>query len=185
MQPIPYFGEKLEGEWIVEPKVDGWRMQVLCTPQREIQFWGRRLERTPHWTRKLSYLIPYVEKLLPPGTILDTELYSTGGRRFIPSLFASSPKVEPIIYVFDVIFWENQFVGNFPLKERKEIIGKIPFSSPFFLIEYWTLKENLRKEIEKALKEGHEGIVIKRLSSLYRITPEGPIATLDWRKIKS
>jgi hypothetical protein len=23
MQPIPYFGEKLKGEWIVEPKIDG------------------------------------------------------------------------------------------------------------------------------------------------------------------
>jgi len=23
MQPIPYFGEKIKGEWIYEPKIDG------------------------------------------------------------------------------------------------------------------------------------------------------------------
>lgn len=29
MQPIPYFGEKIKGEWIIEPKIDGWRMQLI------------------------------------------------------------------------------------------------------------------------------------------------------------
>jgi len=29
MQPIPYFGEEFKGDWIVEPKIDGWRLQVI------------------------------------------------------------------------------------------------------------------------------------------------------------
>jgi hypothetical protein len=43
MQPIPYFGEKIKGNWIYEPKIDGWRMQILRYPKGQVEFWGRRL----------------------------------------------------------------------------------------------------------------------------------------------
>jgi len=33
MQPIPYFGEEFKGDWIVERKIDGWRLQVMATLQ--------------------------------------------------------------------------------------------------------------------------------------------------------
>ena len=118
MQPIPYWGEKLQGDWIYEPKIDGWRLQVIKYQDGRVEFWGRRLERSPNWTAKLSYLIPAFRKL-PNGSLVDAELYSTGGRRFIPSLFAHKRKVDPIIYVFDVIFWRvNSLVTTNYVKGR-------------------------------------------------------------------
>ena len=99
MQPIPYFGEHLRGKWIVEPKIDGWRLQIVRYPHGRLEFWGRRLEKNPNWTDKLQFLVKPAKRILPYGTLLDAELYSTGGRRFIPSLFAKAPRVLPLIYI--------------------------------------------------------------------------------------
>ncbi|MEO0095495.1 MAG: hypothetical protein ABIL66_06340 [candidate division WOR-3 bacterium] len=182
MQPIPYFGEELEGEWIYEPKIDGWRMEVLIYDNKKIEFWGRRLEKKPNWTEDLDYLIEYL-KNLPSGTILDTELYSTGGRRFIPSLFAKKRKEEPIIYVFDIIYKDGEFLGDLPLKKRKEILQRLKFIKPFRLIEYQRLN-NIKEDFQKAVAKGAEGIIIKNLDSPYWVGKDGPIATHYWRKIK-
>jgi ATP-dependent DNA ligase len=184
MQPIPYFGEKLEGEWIFEPKYDGWRIQFIKCSNGEIKIFGRRLEKNPDWTQKLSYLLEKINKILPNGSILDAELCSDKGRRFIPSLFSSTPKVKPKIFVFDVIYLNNEFLGNKKLEERKSILKKeICFEEPFYYAEFDLLRD-INKSLKIALEQGHEGIVIKKLGSFYIISKDAPTATADWRKIK-
>jgi len=182
MQPIPYFGEELEGEWIFEPKIDGWRMEVVIHNTERIEFWGRRLEKKPDWTKKLEYLKNFLNQL-PSGTILDTELYSTGGRRFIPSLFAKNRKKEPIVYVFDIIYKDNKFLGELPLIRRKEILSTLHLKEPFLLIEYQILRD-IKRDFDSAVKRGAEGIIIKKIDSPYWVGRDGPIATHYWRKIK-
>jgi len=50
MQPIPYFGEEFKGDWIVEPKIDGWRLQVMATLQAARAFLlGLPLESAKSW----------------------------------------------------------------------------------------------------------------------------------------
>lgn len=120
MQPIPYFGETLTGEWIYEPKIDGWRLQIIKYKDGRIEFWGRRLEKRPNWTKNLFYLARFL-KDLPEGVLLDSELYSTKGRRGIPSVFARTGLAEPLVYVFDIVFFEGKFIGDKPLKERKKV----------------------------------------------------------------
>lgn len=182
MQPIPYFGEKLRGEWICEPKIDGWRLQVIKYSSKRIECWGRRIEKTPNWTDKLSAIIE-AAKTLPPGTLLDCELTTKEGRRFIPSLFSSKPKREPVVYFFDIVFYYGRFIGGLPLKERKDILKGLTLSSPFRLLKYHPLKD-LKKELLNNVKKGYEGIVLKRLNSPYRLARDGPIATENWRKVK-
>ncbi len=183
MQPIPYLGEKLKGNWIWEPKIDGWRMQIIIHKTGKIEFWGRRLEKNPNWTEKLSYLIKIANNIFPKETLLDCELYSSGGRRLLPSLFAKNPKVKPIIYLFDVIYLEGEFIANLTLEKRKNILDKIKVCPPFYILKYFPLK-NLEKALTWSLKKGNEGIVIKKLSSRYEIGNDAPIATQFWRKIK-
>ncbi len=183
MQPIPYFGEKISGHWICEPKIDGWRMQILRFCDGRVECWGRRLERKPNWSEKLSKLVTLTEKVVPRGTLLDCELHSTGGRRFIPSLFAKKPKVKPIVYVFDVIFFENEDVSALSLNRRKDILHKLKFKKPFYPIfgkRLTTIKKHYAEEVRK----GYEGILIKKLDSPYLVGREAPIATHCWRKIK-
>lgn len=183
MQPIPYFGEKLKGDWIWEPKIDGWRMQIIKNEDGRIQFWGRRLERNPNWTEKLNYLIPQIFSFLPKATILDAELYTLKGRRMIPSLFASFPKVKPVIFIFDVIYLENEFLGKKPLKERKKVLSELKIKEPFYILKYKKL-DQLENALLNSLKEGHEGIVIKEINSPYIPGKDAPVATQFWRKIK-
>jgi ATP-dependent DNA ligase len=184
MQPIPYFGEKLEEDkWVVEPKIDGWRLQVIKGLDGKVSLWGRRLEKRPNWTDKLSSVKERALQLLPNGTLLDAELYSTGGRRFIPSLFALSPKVKPIVYVFDVIFWGGEFVGDLSLRKRRAILESIRWAPPFRLIPQEPLVD-LHSALVRALELGYEGIIIKRLDSKYRIGKGAPEATASWRKLK-
>lgn len=183
MQPIPYFGERLKGSWIVEPKYDGWRMQIVKTSSGKLDFFGRRLEKNPRWTEKLSYLVKVVDPVLPKGTILDCELCSEKGRRYIPSILCYPPKVKPIVYIFDVIFFENEFLGEFPLKERKKVLLKLKLEAPFYHTEFQPLT-NIEQELKNFVSLGHEGIVIKEISSKYNLSKDAPVATEFWRKIK-
>lgn len=184
MQPIPYFGEELEGEWIWEPKVDGWRMQVLKYDDGRVGIWGRRLERHPDWTPRLPYLVECASKILPPGTLLDSELSHPQGRRYIPSLFTSKGSKDAQILVFDIVFLEGEFIGNLPLNQRKELLLSLKLTPPFFILPFKPI-QNLPKHLQEAIEEGHEGIVIKNLSSTYIVGKEAPIATENWRKIKA
>lgn len=182
MQPIPYFGEKLDGNWTIEPKIDGWRMQIIKYTDTRIECWGRRLEKKPDWSEKLNFL-DTATKSLPKGTLLDCELFSSGGRRFIPSLFANTKKAKPIIYIFDIIYFENTFVGNLELKVRKNIIKRLKLKPPLYFLEY----EPFKGKLEITPRKKHdlsEGIVLKEISSTYKIGKDVPLATLDWRKIK-
>lgn len=183
MQPIPYFGEKLEGNWIVEPKYDGWRMQVVKTSDGRVELYGRRLEKNPRWTEKLSYLVDVITPIIPSGTILDCELCSEKGRRYIPSIFVSFPKVKPVVYIFDIIFFDNNFVGNLPLKERKTMLSKFNLQPPFYLTEYVPL-EDIEVQLKNFVSLGHEGIIIKEINSKYKLSTSAPTATEFWRKIK-
>lgn len=182
MQPIPYMGEELEGDWIAEPKVDGWRMQIIKSAGT-VEFWGRRLEKNPNWTHKLYYL---QESLLniPDNTILDSELYTEKGRRFIPSLFKKEVTVKPVIYIFDVIFLNGQKVYMLPLKDRKFLLQNLKIREPFYLMPFEQLKMSVKEALITAKKKGYEGIVLKDLLSPYEIGKDGPIATIYWRKVK-
>lgn len=183
MQPIPYFGEKIRGSWIYEPKIDGWRMQILRYNSGVVECWGRRLERSPNWSKKLPHIVASARRFLPKGTLIDCELNSSRGRRFIPSLFARKPKASPVIYVFDVIYFEDKDVSKLPLRERKQILAAFNLERPFHFVAGKKLT-NIKVNYAKEVKQGHEGIVIKDFRSPYLIGKEAPIATHYWRKIK-
>ncbi len=183
MQPIPYFGEKLQGEWIVEPKIDGWRLQVIRNARSSV-FFGRRLERNPNWTEKLLNTVgkEAVEKI-PDGTLIDCELFTDMGRRFIPSVLSKNPKAKPMIYVFDVVYFGGSFVGDLPLKERKRILKSLELIEPFREVEYQPLTD-VEEALRQAIQRGYEGVLLKDLSSPYAVGREAPVATLSWRKLK-
>jgi len=182
MQPIPYFGEKLEGDWVYEEKIDGWRLQIIKV-EEEIKFFGRRLTKNPDWTEKLKVPRENLKRILPEKTILDSELYSDKGRRFIPSLFAKKKKAEPLIYIFDVIFFEGEFLGNLPLKKRRKILESLNFKPPFFLLPQYKLV-SIEKILENFRETSSEGVVFKELNSDYRLGKECPLVTEFWRKLK-
>ncbi len=121
--------------------------------------------------------------MLPEGTLIDCELSSTGGRRFIPSLFAKKPKVKPIVYIFDVIFLANKNISKRMLKKRKQMLSELQLTQPLIPALGQPL-HNIKASMQEAIAHGHEGIVIKKLNSPYLIGKDAPIATENWRKVK-
>ncbi len=182
MQPIPYFGEKLGSDWIFEPKIDGWRLQIIKYNNGKIECWGRRLEKKPNWTNKLLSVIKAANNI-PHGTIIDAELYSTRGRQFIPSVIAGNRKAKPLVYLFDIMYFQGKFIGNLPLKNRKKILAGINIKPPLFIIEYKPLRQ-IKRQLVAMVNKGYEGIVLKKMSSRYILSQSAPMATEYWRKIK-
>lgn len=183
MQPIPYFGEPLTEGWIYEPKIDGWRLQIIKFSDGHVECWGRRLERKPNWTRKLGPVVELAQRLFPSGVLLDAEISTPKGRRYIPSVFAARKTIKPVIYIFDIIFQEGEFVGDLPLEERKRLLKRLRFKPPFHLVEHKPVGD-LKAHLWEMVEKGHEGLVLKRLDSPYRLGKDAPMATENWRKVK-
>ncbi|MDZ7374191.1 MAG: hypothetical protein ONB23_09500 [candidate division KSB1 bacterium] len=183
MQPIPYFGEELGDAWLWEPKIDGWRLQILRYADGSVELWGRRLERHPNWTSGLPDLAESAAHFVPPGTLLDAELQADRGRQWIPSLFARVPKARPLVYVFDVVFWRGEEVASLPYERRKALLRDLDLPAGFIRVDPRPLRD-LGEALQAALGEGHEGIVIKRRGSVYEVGREAPVATVNWRKVK-
>ena len=91
--------------------------------------------------------------------------------------------MKPIVFIFDAIYLEGVNISKKSLKKRKTLIDKIRFKPPFFHIRGKKLI-SVKKNYASEVKNGHEGIVIKKLNSPYLIGKESPIATQWWRKIK-
>lgn len=108
---------------------------------KELNFGEEGSKRGPTGPKTFFYLakFPKFLKDLPEGVLLDFELYSTKGRR-IPSVFIRTGLADPVVYVFDIVFFEGKFIGDKSLKERKEILSKIKLNPPFHLLEYKLLK---------------------------------------------
>jgi ATP-dependent DNA ligase len=172
---MPYFKERLGKGWIIQPKVDGWRMQII--QNGTTHFWGRRL--TKEWNPPL----PDLSKTIPQGTILDCELCTKEGRQRIPSLMAGKD-VKPKVYIFDIIYLKNHFVGNVSLELRQEILNSFDFEAPYYLIPSEKYRNDLDLWFRKAKQNSYEGVVVKRLISKYQVGKECPIETPDWRKYR-
>jgi hypothetical protein len=110
-------------------------LQIIKYENGKIEYWGRRLEKNPNWTENLKFLDKFLENA-PKGTLLDCKLYSTERRRGVPSVLKKTGKAKPLIFVFDVVFFNGKFIGEKTLKKRKKILEKIKFKEPFFVLEF-------------------------------------------------
>jgi len=88
-----------------------------------------------------------------------------------------------LVFLFDIIYYQKKFIGNLPLKQRKKILAQIKVKPPLHIVEYKPVVD-VKKHLLEMAKPGHEGIVLKKLTSLYILSSAAPIATEHWRKIK-
>jgi bifunctional non-homologous end joining protein LigD len=172
--------EKLpEGDWLYEVKLDGYRALAFKNGKE-----GRLISRN---NKSLNY--PQLTdslKLLPADhVILDGEIVALDekGRSSFQLLqvYKSSEQRVPLVYyVFDVLFLEGKDLRNQPLSARRKLLATVLKKAP----------ENIRlsKELQGAKDEllrvaqefGLEGLVAKRLGSLY----ESGRRTGAWVKVK-
>ena len=173
--------------WIFEPKIDGTRCLA------EVSSSGVRLHNRRLFD--ITYRYPELALALAKGAsgcVLDGEIaVFADGRPSFAKLAERDHQNDriridflsrsmPASYVvFDIIYAKENSVMNLPLRERKRILREGLQESEFVTIAD-SFPEKGEDYFQAALKMGIEGIVAKRLDSVYEPGMRSP----NWIKIK-
>lgn len=174
---------------IVQPKFDGERMLIhfnneeIYTTSRRVNKDGYYMENQDKLPKLTSLKIPYSFENKPIGyTVIDCECYAKNWNEIVGVLHSLPERaielqkeVDVKFAVFDILFFDGCDLRDIPYMDRLSIL--IDFIN--ILKEYNDAsfiditptkpikKEEIEKEMESALNEGYEGIVIKPLSKFY------------------
>jgi len=130
-------------EWVFERKFDGIRLLAFKNGNDVGLFSRNQLpQELPEVARAVA--------ALPAGNlILDGEMtWHTAERRF---------------YVFDILWLNGADLRALPLERRREHLEQLPLKRPLALVE----RLDAARPWEQACAEGWEGVIAKRLGSVY------------------
>jgi bifunctional non-homologous end joining protein LigD len=146
--------ERFTGEgWTFERKYDGIRL-ISFKHGGEVHLYSRNHleQRVPHVAAAIA-MLPHDE------AILDGEL-SWDARDY---------------HVFDVLWLDGRDLRGLPLAARRAELAKVPLAAPL----YRTQIVDEDQPWERARREGWEGVIAKRLDSVYE-----PKRSKHWLKMK-
>jgi bifunctional non-homologous end joining protein LigD len=157
-----------DGRWVCEVKWDGWR--ALVTIDGAVTIHTRRGRNA---TSSFPELACLADALNGRRVVLDGELvaarndridfWAIGGR-----WHASESRRSPVAFLaFDVLWVDGERVTHEPLRERKAILADLNLDGLAWREAPWQVGD--RRALLAACEElGLEGIVCKRLDSIYR-----------------
>ena len=155
-----------EGEdWIYELKLDGYRAQAIRDSKgvRVLSRNGKDL------TKKYPQLVKGLNDAIAADTALDGELvaFDDAGLPSFNALQNATRETNVVFFAFDVLVSEGQDVKMFPLRARKDILGRI-----FHANDHIQLSEHfsgpLARFIAGVKRISGEGVVAKRLDAPYQ-----------------
>lgn len=177
-------------DYICEEKLDGVRAILILGEKNRI--FSRRLSKKTNWKAENTDSLPHIRDLKVDkslyGTVLDGELLIKGkGFKEIASLMNCKWKLAierqtnigfATLNVFDIIYYNNKSVKEYPLIERKkmlkevvdklntEYIKEVPYTDNTIDVNGETLtKEEWYYHI---VKNGGEGVMLKDKNGLYK-----------------
>jgi ATP-dependent DNA ligase len=154
--------------WLFEVKWDGVRA-IASVGERNWRVWRERVDYTARY--------PELDALrrLPAGTTLDGELVAVrDGRPDFHALMRRHARTrrarfcaEPIHYmVFDLLCFRGRSLMELPFFERRKMLHDHVLDVPYVSLCDGVVGPG-RPSFRAALAAGHEGVVAKRLTSLY------------------
>jgi DNA ligase-1 len=168
----------------IEFKYDGFRMLIEKDEKGEIRIFTRRLDNV---TKQFPEVKKYVNEFVNAKTfIIDSEAvgYDRESKKYRPFQDISQrirrkydieqlEKELPVeINVFDILYYNGKSLISEPFKKRRELIEEIIKEHKWKLVlakQIITDSEEKMKEFyEEALKQGEEGIMIKKLDAPYK-----------------
>ena len=139
-------------EWRFERKYDGIRL-IAFKEGDDVRLFSRN---------RLRQNLPDIEKAIAklPATdvILDGEITWEPSTRS-----ARSGQAAPAYYVFDILWLDGERMTGRPLEERLALLQKLPLEAPLYRVE----PLDGSAPWERACAEGWEGVIAKRLGSVY------------------
>ncbi len=184
---------EMGGEAAFEIKYDGARVQVHRDGDRVI-IYSRRLENV---TRSIPEIVEAVKASLKPSkVIVEGELVAVGenGRprpfQYVLRRFRRKYNIEEMIEkiplelnLFDILYVDGEsLIDTKFAKRRKKLEESVEESDKIKLAEQLVTKkvEEAEEFYKRALELGHEGLMAKRLDSVYEPGNRGK----KWLKIK-
>lgn len=157
-------------EWVIEPKLDGWRI-IAHRNANDVHVYGGR--NASDYTGKLPYIEGVLARL-PVDTAVDGELMADeGGSGGVQSvMFANgehdpSPASPPLkLILFDVLRVDGQDVRSLPWQERRALLEAAKFRGP---LVYTSKPVPASADAhDQFLADGLEGSVAKHTGRKYR-----------------
>jgi DNA ligase 1 len=167
----------------LEYKYDGFRMQIHKL-KKEIIIFTRRLENV---TNQFPEVVDYVKKNIKGEEfIIDCEAvgFDSKSEKYLVFQHISqrirrkygiqelSKKLPVELNVFDILSYNGENLLNKPFNERRELLEKIISEEKFkialakkFITEN---EEDAIKFYEESLSKGNEGVMLKKIDSIYR-----------------
>jgi DNA ligase-1 len=178
------------GKSAFEYKLDGARIQIHKS-RGEVKIFSRRLTDV---TESLPEVVQQVQhEIKAEGAILEGEVIAMGQdgnplpfqhlmRRFrrVYDIETMIKEIPVKLYLFDAIYLNSESLINIPYLSRRqklaEAAGSIPLTEQIVTED----SEEAERFMRKAVDEGHEGLVAKRLDGPYTPGVRGK----HWFKIK-
>jgi bifunctional non-homologous end joining protein LigD len=167
-------------EWLHEPKLDGYRVQV-AKDGRTVRLFSRQ---GAEWTKRLPSLVDALRAIPTKSAILDGELCmpNAGG---IPDFIAlhrygMTHGHELAVFAFDMLHRDGRDLRGLPLMVRRRRLSRLLAKSDAPCLHLVPSFEDGNKLFAAAERLQLEGIVSKRKASPYQSGP-----THDWQKIKT
>ena len=189
------------GTVMVEPKFDGTRVQIHI--RRQATGDKRQAWRVKTYTRNLeetTWMFPeleeVVEKIKAEAVIIDSEAvgFNLESGRLLPfqetitrkrkhEVAATRGKVPLRFFAFDLLYLNGQSWLKRPLKERRQQLLKIIGANQMLVVDE-AIQTNdpkvLREYHAQQLKQGYEGVVVKKVEGEYEPGRRG----FNWVKFK-
>jgi bifunctional non-homologous end joining protein LigD len=176
-------------DWLAQVKWDGVRI-LTYFDGKEARLFNRKInERTRHYP-EIADIKSFCKA---DSVILDGEVIALGkdgkpsfNQVLRRDLISRMEKIEimrrnvPITYmIFDVPFYNGEWINDSPLQERIDLLNKIIIPNP--CVQLVTSHEDGKTLFEVIKKQGMEGIMMKKIDSPYLIGQKKDL----WVKVKN
>lgn len=171
--------------YIAEPKFDGLRGICIIKEKDDITFltrFGNKIYNIDIIQHEISQQIHKLK-----GFVLDGEFYSKNWNETISitKTFKSKKVSENLIfYVFDILTvdeFQNKYCNKVLIERKKVLSSRLVDTEHVQKVRFKRIKnlQDAYKIYEYYLNKGLEGIMLKRIDSLYKFK-----RTKDWLKVK-
>jgi bifunctional non-homologous end joining protein LigD len=167
--------------WLHEPKLDGYRIQIVKEGCR-VRLYGKG---GYDWTERLLSLAEALAGIACRSAVIDGELcFRTGiGAPDFAGLqlaLRSSQHHKLTVFAFDLLHRDGVDLRRLPLTERRRRLERVLDRADVPCLRLVPVFDDGRKLFAEAERRQLEGIVSKRKASPYRSGP-----SRDWRKVKT
>lgn len=186
--------EKIPGEFAVEAKYDGERVQAHKDKKGKITLFSRRLEditaQFPDLVKELEKHVEGKEYVIEGEIIAVDEkghhlpFQTLMQRRRKYDVEKYMKDIPVIVKLFDILYWNGKSFLYEPYKTRSQQLANVVHKSKHLMLADKIITDDLTemdKFFREMLKEKYEGVIVKSLSGEYQAGTRG-WNWIKWKK---